>query len=63
LKRHRRIGTGFLWWPGLGGGVGSGVGEAYEDISTVVLNILQAEFGTAPAAEEGESKIQNSCFS
>jgi hypothetical protein len=33
--------------------VGSGVGEAYEDISTVVLNILQAEIGPAPAAEEG----------
>jgi hypothetical protein len=28
-----------------------GIGEAYEDISTVVLNILQAEFGTAPVAE------------
>jgi hypothetical protein len=28
--------------------VGSGVGEAYEDISTIVLNILQAEIGTAP---------------
>jgi hypothetical protein len=31
--------------------VGSGVGEAYEDISTVVFNILQAEFGTVPATE------------
>jgi hypothetical protein len=31
--------------------VESGVGEDCEDISTVVLNILQAEFGTAPAAE------------
>jgi hypothetical protein len=34
--------------------VGSRVGEAYEDISTVVLNILQAEFGTAPATEESK---------
>jgi hypothetical protein len=33
--------------------VESGVGEAYEDISTVVLNILQAETGTAPVTEEG----------
>jgi hypothetical protein len=31
--------------------MGSGIGEAYEDISRVVLNILQAEFSTAPAAE------------
>jgi hypothetical protein len=37
--------------------VESGVGEAYEDISTVVLNILQAEFGTAPVTEQGESKM------
>jgi hypothetical protein len=29
------------------------VGGPYEDISTVVLNILQAEIGTAPAAEVG----------
>jgi hypothetical protein len=35
--------------------VGSRVGEGYEDISTVVVNILQAEFSTAPATEEGES--------
>jgi hypothetical protein len=31
--------------------VESRLGEAYENISTVVLNILQTEFGTAPAAE------------
>jgi hypothetical protein len=31
--------------------VGRGVGEAYEDISMVVLNVLQAEFGRAPDAE------------
>jgi hypothetical protein len=31
--------------------VGSGVGEAYEDISTVVLSVLQAEFGTALATQ------------
>jgi hypothetical protein len=31
--------------------VESRVGEAYEDISTVVLNILQAEFSTAPVTE------------
>lgn len=30
-----------------------GVGKAYEDIGTVVINILQAENSTAPAAEEG----------
>jgi hypothetical protein len=34
--------------------VESRIGEAYEDIRTVVLNILQAEIGTAPAAEERE---------
>jgi hypothetical protein len=45
------------------GSVGSGVWEPYEDINTVVLNILQAEFSTAPATEEGESKMQSSCFS
>jgi hypothetical protein len=33
------------------------------DISTVVLNELQAEFGTAPAAEGDEGKMQHSCFS
>jgi hypothetical protein len=39
--------------PGLVGRriAGSRVEEAYEDISTVVLNLLQAEFSTAPAAE------------
>jgi hypothetical protein len=31
--------------------VEGGVGEDYEDISTVALNILQAEFSTVPAAE------------
>jgi hypothetical protein len=44
-------------------GVEGGVGEAYEDIRTVVLGILQAEFCTAPASEQGESKMQSSCFS
>jgi hypothetical protein len=43
--------------------VGSSVGEAYEDISTVVLNILEAEIGTAPATEEGWGKMQSSSFS
>jgi hypothetical protein len=33
--------------------VGSGVEEAYEDKNTVILNVLQAEIGRAPAAEEG----------
>jgi hypothetical protein len=33
------------------------------DISTAVSNNLQAEFGMAPAAEEGEGKMQHSCFS
>jgi hypothetical protein len=31
--------------------VGSRIEEAYEDISTVVLNVLQAELSTAPGAE------------
>jgi hypothetical protein len=31
--------------------LGNGVEEAYENISTVVLNILQTEFSTAPVAE------------
>jgi hypothetical protein len=35
-------------------GVGNRVGEVYEDLSTVVLSIPQAETGTAPAAEESE---------
>jgi hypothetical protein len=33
------------------------------DISTVVLNDLQAEFGMAPAAEGVKGKMQHSCFS
>jgi hypothetical protein len=33
------------------------------DISTVVLNDLQAEFGMAPAAEVGKDKMQHGCFS
>jgi hypothetical protein len=33
--------------------MGSRVGEAYEDISIVLLNILQAEIHTASATEEG----------
>jgi hypothetical protein len=36
--------------------VGSRLGEAYEDISTVVLSILQAEIGTALVAEESEKE-------
>jgi hypothetical protein len=43
--------------------VGSRVGEAYEDLSTVVLDILQIGTGTAPASGEGQSKMQSSCFS
>jgi hypothetical protein len=35
-------------------GVGNGVGEAYEGISTVVFDILQAEFGTAPGIDKSE---------
>jgi hypothetical protein len=31
--------------------VGSGVGEAYEDISAVVLSVLKAEFSTSSATE------------
>jgi hypothetical protein len=42
--------------------VGSGVGEAYEDISTVVLGVLQAELGTAPATEDSENMMQINCF-
>jgi hypothetical protein len=33
------------------------------DISTVVLNNLQAEFGMAPATEESKGKMQHSYFS
>jgi hypothetical protein len=32
-----------------------GIGEAYQDISTFVLNILQAEIGTTSATEESEN--------
>jgi hypothetical protein len=32
------------------------------DISTVVLNDLQAEFGTAPASEENEAKCSTAAF-
>jgi hypothetical protein len=33
------------------------------DISTDMSNNLQAEFGTAPAAEEDKGNMQHSCFS
>jgi hypothetical protein len=45
-------------WP-----VESRVGEVCEDISTAVPNVLSAELGTAPAAEQGENKMQSSYFS
>jgi hypothetical protein len=54
-------------WPGGGvvGKYGEGIMRNLWElvINTVVLNDLQAEFGTAPGTEESEGKMQHSCFS